>query len=237
MRGFDFICVDAEHAPVNVPCTYHLFQAIRSGNPHCASLVRVPGADYDQVKRYADAGADGVVCPFVNTKDQARSLVDAVKYPPLGKRGIGFARSNQYGWACEERDLMASNDETLVVAQIEHYEAVINIDEIISQPGIDVAFIGPFDLSASMGIPGKFYHPDFVTAVRTVLTACQKHGVAAGTFETDIAAVERRVDEGYKMIAYSMDTTMLMRSCEAAVSAFKNRDAGTPVYDPSSRFD
>ena len=95
--GFDFICVDVEHSAVDLPQTQQLFQAIRSGNPNCAAIVRLHGVDYSLVKRYLDAGARGVVAPLVRTKAEAELLVQATKYPPMGLRGVGFCRANDYG--------------------------------------------------------------------------------------------------------------------------------------------
>ncbi|MFW5883269.1 MAG: HpcH/HpaI aldolase family protein, partial [Verrucomicrobiota bacterium] len=146
--GFDFLCVDVEHSAVDLPQTQQLFQAVRSGNPDCDCLVRLHGVDYALVKRYLDAGARGVVAPLVRTRREAEQIVQAVKYPPQGLRGVGFCRANQYGLNLQA-EFDRANAENLVAVQIEHIDAIRNIDAILSTPGVDAAFIGPYDLTAS----------------------------------------------------------------------------------------
>ena len=210
--GFDFLTVDAEHSAVDVPQAQVLFQAIRAGNLDCTPLVRLPGNDYAITKRYLDAGAVGVIAPLINSPEQARELVRAVKYPPEGERGVGFCRANMYGIHFDEA---IANDQSLVCVQIEHIEGVRNIDEILSVPGVDAAFIGPYDLTASMGITAQFEHPDMQKAMRRILEACKEHGIVPGVHvvQPDVTEVIRRYKEGYRLIAYSLDITMLHRAC------------------------
>lgn len=212
--NFDFLTVDAEHSPVDLPQTQVLFQAIKAGNAKCAPLVRLPGTDYSEIKRYMDAGASGVIAPLVNTADQAREVVSAVKYPPHGKRGVGFCRANSYGMKLETvtgRDHLDS----FVCVQVEHIEAVKNIDEILNVDGIDAVMIGPYDLSASMRITGQFEHPDMIDAKTRILEACEEKSIAPGihVVQPDIEEVKIRIGEGYRFIAYSLDITMLLNSC------------------------
>src|SRR5687768_16262792 len=124
--GFDFICVDAEHSAVDLAETQQLFQAIQAGNPNCAPSVRLHGVDYALVKRYLDAGARAVIAPLVNSVADAMMLVQATKYPPMGKRGVGFCRANQYGARLKD-EFASANDEILVAVQIEHIDGVKNI--------------------------------------------------------------------------------------------------------------
>lgn len=218
--GFDFLTVDAEHSPVDVPQAQQLFQAIRAGNQACRPFVRVPGSSYQEIKRYMDAGAAGIICPLVNSEAQAREVVRAVKYPPQGERGVGFCRDNGYGVQLGQR-IATANQATFVCVQIEHIEAVRQIDRILSVPGVDAAFLGPYDLSASLGCPADFEHPDYVKAKSAVLQACQRHGTTAGihVVQPSIEQARQAISEGYEMIAYSLDITMLTVACEAAVSA------------------
>lgn len=216
--GFDFLCVDAEHSAVDLPQTQQLFQAIRSGNPECAPLVRLHGVDYALVKRYLDAGARGVVAPLVRTADEAELLVQATKYPPMGLRGVGFCRANEYGLRLAD-ECERANDEILVVVQIEHIEAVENIDAILSVEGIDAAFIGPYDLSASMGITGQFEHSAYLTARDRILDACKRHQIVPGlhVVPPDVDQVKARKKEGYRFIAYSLDITILLENSKTAL--------------------
>lgn len=224
--GFDFVCVDAEHSAVDIAETQKLFQAIRSGSSNCAAMVRLHGVDYALVKRYVDAGAQGVVCPFINTATQAQLLVDAVKYPPLGKRGVGFCRANDYGMHVQEH-FTSANDDIVLAVQIEHIDAVRNIDEILSVPGVDAVFIGPYDLTASMGITGKFDHPDYLSARQKVLDSCEQHGVVPGihVIQPDPSELQKRIAEGYRFLAYSLDITMVLQACQAGMHAVRKSNA------------
>jgi len=222
--GFDFLAVDAEHSAVDLLQAQILFQAIRSGNPDCAPLVRLPSNDYAVTKRFMDAGAFGVIAPLINIPDDAKEVVRAVKYPPDGDRGVGFCRANMYGMHFDEA-IANANNQTLVCVQIEHIEGVRNIDEILSVPGVDAVFVGPYDLTASMGITAQFDHPDLEAAMRTILKSCQRHGVVPGVHvvQPDVAEVVKRYEEGYRLIAYSLDITMLHRACVDGLAKIRQR--------------
>lgn len=220
--GFDFVCLDAEHSAFDVPQAQPIFQAITSGAPDCAAFVRLHGLDYAFVKRYLDAGVRGVICPLITTAEEAKRLVEAVKYPPLGRRGVGFCRANGYGLRLQEH-FDHANDEILTAVQIEHLDAVNNLDAIFSVPGIHAAFIGPYDLSASMGLTAKFDHPEYVKARDRILAACQAHGIFAGlhVVAPNPPELVARAREGYRLIAYSLDITMVQHACRAAFAEFK----------------
>ncbi len=221
--GFDFVCVDVEHSAVDLSCCQVLFQAIASGQPGCAPLVRLRGVDYAETKRYLDAGARGVIGPLVRSPEETELLVRAVKYPPLGERGVGFCRANAYGRRVDD-EFAAANTANLVGVQIEHREAVERIDEILAVPGIDVAFIGPYDLTASLGITADFVDPRYLEACERVLEACRQHGVVAGVHvvQPDPDELRTRIRDGYRFLAYSLDITMLMQACDAGVKTFRN---------------
>jgi len=224
VAGFDFLTVDVEHSAINVPQAQSLFQAIRSGNPDCTPLVRLPGNDYATTKRFLDAGASGVIAPLIRTADQAREVVSAAKYPPEGMRGVGFCRANMYGIDFDKA-IASANEEMFVCLQIEHIDSIHNIDEILSVPGVDAVFIGPYDLSASMGITRQFDHPKMIEAQQKVLDACKKHGIAPGihVVQPDVDEVEKRFNEGYRFIAYSLDITMLTTACQSGLKEIRNR--------------
>ncbi len=224
--GFDFICVDVEHSAVDLPQTQQLFQAIRSGNSDCAAIVRLHGVDYSLVKRYLDAGARGVVAPLVRTKAEAELLVQATKYPPMGLRGVGFCRANDYGMRLTD-ECGKANDDILLAVQIEHIEAVDNIDRILSVDGIDAVFIGPYDLTASMGITGQFEHPDYVKARDAILEACQRHNIVPGihVVAPEAQQILDRHAEGYRFLAYSLDITMLTTACQSGLAHIRKEIA------------
>ena len=222
--GLDFITVDAEHSAVDIVETQRIFQAIRSGNPRTEAFVRLHGVDYSLTKRYLDAGATGIIGPLVTNADQARLLVQACKYPPLGKRGVGFCRANEYGLSVESyfRD---ANEQILVAVQIEDIEAVDNIDEILSVEGIDAAFIGPYDLSASMGITAQFNHPKYVEARNRILESCESHNITPGihVVQPDPEEASDRISDGFKLLAYSLDITMVQKTCVEGLKSIRSK--------------
>lgn len=221
--GFDFLCLDAEHSALDYYTSLQLFQAIKAGNPGCAPLVRMQGNKYADTKRYLDAGAIGVIAPLVNTKAEAEYLVESVKYPPKGRRGVGYGRSHDYGFNFD--NYMASAEENIFIAvQIEHIDGVKNFEEIASVEGIDAVFIGPYDLTASMGITAQFTHPDYIAALEHIIGICRKHNLING-----IHVVQPNTDEvlqkhqmGYNLIAYSLDITILGTNCRNAVQTIQN---------------
>lgn len=220
--GFDFLCVDVEHSAVDLPQTQALFQAARSGNPACHTIVRLHGVDYSLVKRYLDIGAGGVIAPLVNTPEQAEQLILATKYPPVGNRGVGFCRANNYGLNLKQH-FEHANDDIMVAVQIEHHEGVDNIDAILKVKGVDAVFIGPYDLSASLGVTAQFDHPIYLEARNKVLDACDRYGIIPGIHVVQPEPIEllQRVKEGYRLLAYSLDITMLMDACERGLGAIK----------------
>jgi len=220
--GFDFLVIDAEHSAVDVPQSISIFQAIKAGNINCKPFVRLAGNQYSETKRYLDAGAVGVIAPLINTAEEAQELIRSVKYPPIGERGVGYGRSHGYGFDFENY-MEKANDETFVCVQIEHIKAVNNLDAIFSTKGINAAFIGPYDLSASMGITAQFDHPDYINAVDTILNKCIEHGIIPGihVVKPDPDEVKQKIEKGFKMIAYSLDITMIGASCREGLAEIK----------------
>ncbi len=222
--GFDFLAVDMEHSAVELPDVQVLFQAIRSGSHKCVPAVRLASPDYYQTKRLVDAGAQCVICPLVKTAEQVREVLSGVKYPPDGRRGLGFCRDNSYGLELQNR-LAFANEEKTVCVQIEDIEAVRNIDGILAVPGLDAVFIGPYDLSASMGIAGELEHPELIEAKEKVLDACSRHNVAAGihVIEPEPDQAVKAIEKGYQMIAFSLDITILSTICSAGLATIRKK--------------
>ncbi len=220
--GFDFLVLDAEHSAIDVPQAQVMFQAIKAGNPDCFPMVRLPGNDYAETKRYLDAGAMGIIAPLINSADEARELVRSVKYPPLGERGVGYGRSHSYGFEFDSYMAIA-NKNTIVCVQIEHIKAVENIDEIFSVPGVDAAFIGPYDLSASMGITAKFDNPEYIAAWEKILNKCVQHDIVPGihVVQPDYKESIEKINKGFSMIAYSLDITIIGTQCRSALKKIR----------------
>lgn len=209
--GFDFLTVDLEHCAIELSEVQSLFQAMKAGNPSCSPLARLQGHSYAETKRIMDAGAGGVIAPLINSPEQAEEIIQAVKYPPRGSRGVGFCRANGYG-AKLKQSVETSNQESFVCIQIEHADALSRIDDILSVPDIDAVMIGPYDLSASLGITAQFDHPDMIKSTALILDSCRRHGIVPGihVVEPDVDAAFRKYQEGYRFIAYSLDITMLL---------------------------
>jgi len=210
MAGYDWVVIETEHTAIDVSEVMRLIMAIelRGSIP----LVRLAWNDPIQAKAVLDAGAAGVLVPSVNTKEDAMLAVRMTKYPPLGFRGVGLARAQGYGITFSEYILNANSD-TLLMLQIEHIDAVNNIDEILSIEGIDGTFIGPYDLSMSLGVPGQLAHPDVVNAQKKVLDATVAKGLIAGIHlvHPDFALEEGSaiIGMGYRFIALGTDILFL----------------------------
>ena len=225
--GLDFVTIDMEHAPISIELLADLLRAIRSGNPNCKAFVRTPGHDYPDIKRYMDAGSDGVIVPFVNDAKTAKEIVAAVKYPPQGHRGVGFARDNGYGRHLMQK-LKTANDQSFICVQIEHIDGMKQLDAILGVFGVDAAFLGPYDLSSSMGNAGEFNHPNFHDVCTKFLKCCKVHNVIAGIHVVQPNPDEaiERIQQGYGMIAYSLDLTFLTHSIGQGLKRIKKRKDG-----------
>ena len=206
----DFICIDAEHSPVDINNIIGLVQAINAGNTSCYPIARIHGLDYSLTKRYLDAGIKGIICPLVNSKEQAELLVKTVYYPPTGQRGLGFCKANNYGSSVKSY-FNKANEEIFVAIQIEDIKAVENLESILSVDGIDCVFIGPYDLSASMGVAGDFQHPDYINARNKILRMTKEKGLSIGihVVQPCVQECQKFLKEGYNVIAYSLDITIL----------------------------
>jgi 2-keto-3-deoxy-L-rhamnonate aldolase RhmA len=210
--GFDWLAVDLEHSVITIKEAEELIRVIDLCG--VVPLVRLTSNDANQIKRVMDAGAHGVIVPMVNSALDAIAAIEAVKYPPIGKRGVGLARAQNYGetfsdyWSWQETSSM-------VIVQIEHIEAVKNLEKILSVEGVDGYIIGPYDLSASMGIPGQFEHVDFKKAMAEIKKVANKLEAVGGIhiIEPNPDELSQKISEGYKFIAYSLDIRMLADAC------------------------
>jgi 2-keto-3-deoxy-L-rhamnonate aldolase RhmA len=206
--GYDWLTVDMEHSAITLDIAQDLIRVIELCG--VTPLVRVGVNDANLIKRVMDAGAYGVIVPMVNSKEDAERAVASVQYPPAGFRGVGLARAQKYGVDFEGYKKW-NERESIVIVQIEHIKAVQNIEEIMSVPGVDGFIIGPYDLSGSLGIPGQFDHPEMLKALNRVKEVTKKMNALSGfhVVSPDLQAFQEKVKEGYKFLAYSLDTLML----------------------------
>lgn len=218
--GFDWLAIDMEHSVITLDHTQQLIQTIESRG--VTPLVRVGENDPCLIKRVMDAGAYGVIVPMVNTKEDAIKAVDSVNYPPKGTRGVGLARAQGYGIDFKKyKDWLPKN--SVVVAQIEHINAIDNLEEILSVPGIDATIIGPYDLSGSLGVPGEFNHPKVKEALKRYEKISKASGKAMGfhVVEPDINKTRELIKKGYTFLAVGIDTLYLARKCQEIIKGIK----------------
>jgi 2-keto-3-deoxy-L-rhamnonate aldolase RhmA len=213
--GFDWLFIDIEHSPMDVMDAQHILQATDS---RLAGIIRVPLNDEVWIKKSLDIGAAGVMIPLIFTADDARRAVRYCKYPPQGTRSVGVGRAHRYG-AALQHTIDTANEETAVIVQVEHIIAVENIDAILAVNGIDAILIGPYDLSASMGLTGKVTDPQVQQAIERVRTACLQNKMPLGIFTASIEQAKDYINRGFNLIAVSTDTIMLV---EAARGVVKN---------------
>lgn len=215
--GFDWLFLDGEHAPLNSARLQAILQAVAG---RCSCLVRIPSIDEVWVKQALDIGADGVIVPRIRSADDAGRVVDWCRYPPAGGRSVGIGRAHGYGARFNDY-LARANEQVAVVLQIEHADAVAAIDDITAVPGVDALFVGPYDLSGSLGIPGDIIDARVTGAVERVGEACQRRGVTAGIFGIDAVATKPWIAKGFTLIAVGIDTVFLGGAAEAALKAVR----------------
>lgn len=220
--GFDWLTVDMEHSAITLHQAQQLIQVIELNG--VVPLVRVGENDPNLIKRVMDAGAHGVIVPMVNARVDAENAVRSVKYPPRGFRGVGLARAQKYG-ADFEGYRKWNQKESIVIVQVEHIKAVENLEAILSVEGVDGFLIGPYDLSGSLGVPGQFDHPDVVAALKRIKDVSKKMNALSGfhVIPPNPAGVSKKIREGYRFIAYSLDILFLGDACRKGVKEIRGR--------------
>jgi len=219
-EDFDWICVDMEHTSQDFQTLENIARAMKGSGKDL--LVRLPSCDDVAAKKALDAGADGIIVPCVCTKEEAEKAVAIAKYPPEGMRGASLARCTDFGRNFHGY-FKDANKNVLVIIMLEHIKAVENVDEILSVPGIDATFIGPYDLSSSMELAGQLDHPDVLAAQKTLLDACIRHDVAPGfhIVPNDPPQVAERIKMGFRFLALGLDTHFIIDSCRAMLAGAK----------------
>ena len=206
--GFDWLCIDLEHSAIDFFETQNLISIIQLKG--LKAYVRVGENNNLIIKRVLDAGADGIIVPMVNNTDDVKKAVDSLKYPPLGKRGVGLSRAQNYGFGFENYKNNVS-DKIKLIVQIEHIDAINNLDAILSNKFVDGSIIGPYDLSASMGKPGKYNDKDVKEVLSKYEVIAKKYNKMIGfhVIEPDYKIVQEKINKGYDFIAFSLDTIFL----------------------------
>ncbi|MDB5698923.1 MAG: bphF2, partial [Alphaproteobacteria bacterium] len=200
--GFDWLLIDGEHSPQSLPLVLAQLQAIAAYPAH--PIVRVPSSDPVTIKTYLDLGAQSLLVPMVDTADQAAAIVNAARYPPAGNRGIGGARAAR--WGRYPRYIHEANDQLCLIVQIETVRGLDNIEAIAAVDGIDALFVGPADLSASMGHVGQPAHPEVQAAALDAFRRIRAAGRAAGILTRDEEFARRSIEHGALIVGVGVDT-------------------------------
>ena len=207
--GAEFILYDMEHSGAG-------FETMKAQVALCRGadvvpLVRVPAGEYHFIARALDIGAYGIMVPMVETADAARAIVACTRYPPQGRRGAAFnvAPHDDYAAGSAAEKMAGAHARTLVICLVETVQGIANLDAIAAVEGVDVVWLGHFDLTSSMGIPAQFDHPRFSAAVGALVAACQKHGKTPGFLAGDDTWAKDYRAKGFRMIAYGTDVTLL----------------------------
>jgi 2-dehydro-3-deoxyglucarate aldolase len=218
--GFEWLVIDLEHTSIDLSQAHSLISTIQANG--MKALVRVSKNEEVIIKRVLDMGADGIVVPMIKSKLDALEAINYAKYPPIGKRGVGLFRAQKYGLGFDNYKKWV-NEELVIIAQIEHIEAVNNINEIITTDGIDGIIIGPYDLSGSMGYPGEYGREDVKEAIGHVLQACKKNNIPSGfhVIESDPTKLQERIEQGCTFLAYSLDFFFLGDSARTGMNTIK----------------
>jgi 2-dehydro-3-deoxyglucarate aldolase/4-hydroxy-2-oxoheptanedioate aldolase len=218
--GFDFLIIDNEHGPYDLETDHEIIRHARK----CGidAFVRVPDAQYHLIARTLDIGAEGVMVPRVEERATVEEIVAAVKYPPVGRRGYGvrsIITDREPVSMPEAIEFLNAN--TLIIIQIETARAVENVADLVSVPGVDVALIGPADLSVSLGVPGESEHPKMIEAIQRVVDACQKAGVAASAHLGSVEQLGFWHQRGMRCLVCSTDSGFMHAAARECASALR----------------
>ncbi len=215
--GFDFVFIDGEHGELDRQTAMQHMMAVRGTD--CASLYRVPDSSHTEIKKVIDFGPAGIIVPMVMNAEQAAAAIAAMRYPPVGNRGCGFRRGLGYGARDVEQYWEASRHEPLTILQIEHIDAVRNLDSILALPGLDSILVGPYDLSASMDKHGQWDDPELCAVYDEVARKTKAAGVLLGAaLGGDYAAWKRR---GVDYMAIKGDDGAMIDGFRHAMKQFK----------------
>ena len=224
--GFDFLFLDMEHGPYSMETAVDLIKVMRLAG--LTALVRVPADEYHLIARVLDAGAEGIMVPRVETREQVERIVRFAKYPPVGDRGCSvFKGHNDFRKSDMLEFTRQANQENLTIIQVERRRAIEDIEDLISVPGVDAAIIGPNDLALSYGVAEDLSNPVLVEALQRVVDACRKHGRWSGMHVGNVAALKAWMAKGMRIITYWTDLDMLATAPVKGLAEL--REAGTAL--------
>lgn len=220
--GAEFAMFDMEHTGWSLETVRMLLATCRA--TEMVPMVRVPATEYHFIARCLDLGAMGIMVPMVESAEQAQKIVQSAKYPPVGRRGAAFgvAHDDYTGGDIVEK-IASANREILLIAQIETAQGLQHVDAIAAVAGIDVLWIGQFDLTNSLGIPGQFDHPLFLQSVEKVVKVCKQHNKIPGYMVSDVAGAKMMLEQGFRILAYSGDIWLYQAALSQGIAAFREQ--------------
>ena len=219
--GADFALFDMEHTGAGLETMKTMIAGCRGLD--LAPLVRVPRGEYHFIARALDIGAHGIMIPMVGSAAEAKTIAAAAHYPPAGRRGAGFGLAHDdYRTAPPAETMARAAERTLVIAQIETVEGLNEVEAIAGTEGIDVVWLGHFDLSNFMGIPARFHEPAFIAAARRIADAARAHGKIAGILASDPDWAREYWEYGYRMLAYGLDHQLFQAALRAGLRGLRD---------------
>jgi len=223
--GFDFVILDLEHGPNNILSVQNLLRAAELSGVF--PIVRVKEDVLSSISEALDIGAGGILCPKVDSVARAHRIIETAKFAPLGQRGVcRFVRAARYS-DLDRFDYFKAANQSLVILGLEGLEALAQLSDILTLPGVDIIFIGPFDLSQSLGLAGQIDHPEVEAKMSEVVECCQRAGISVGTFcETPKGATKWR-RAGVRFISYGVDLSLFYQACHETAASLKALDRQT----------
>jgi len=226
--GFDWLCVDQEHGPYELRDVMSHLQALAPYE--VAPIVRPVEGSTALLKKLCDIGAQTLLVPMIDTAEQARAVVSAVRYPPSGRRGLGTSMARAARWNAVPGYLQSANDEMFVIVQAETVTALENLESIATTEGVDAVFFGPSDLSASMGLLGKAGHPEVVAAVTAGIRTVRAAGKYAGLLCLDPAQIGGFLEAGANFVGVGVDTLLLGNGARALAASGRGAGSADASY-------
>jgi 2-dehydro-3-deoxyglucarate aldolase/4-hydroxy-2-oxoheptanedioate aldolase len=218
--GFDFFIIDNEHGSYSPETISNIIAAARGAG--VLTIVRIPEIRRETILKPLDCGAAGLLVPQVNTAQQAKEIMTHAKYPPLGNRGVALSRPHsRYARPEADEYLVQANEATFIAVQAESPEAISNLKSIATTPGVDAIFVGPADLSVSLGIPGQISHPDEIEAINKVVDVCQKNGITPGIHMSNLELLKAWIEKGMRFVTFSSDVDLLSRAAADSLTHLK----------------
>jgi 2-dehydro-3-deoxyglucarate aldolase len=215
--GFDWLFVDMEHTSLGVNDVQRILQAVGRDFP---CLVRIPVMGEAWIKKVLESGPAGIIVPHVNTPEDVQKILRWSQYPPEGTRSVGISRAQGYGLNFQEY-MTKANEGLIVVPQVEHIEAVQNLKSFVKIPGISTLFVGPYDLSGSIGKLGLVKDPEIQGLIQRIQAVCSEAGVITGIFGVDAEAVKPYIDMGYSLVAVGTDTSFIAKSVQDTIRSLR----------------